>query len=55
MARARYRAQVAEPNGVQGTSDIDKALVEAVIRIALEVEARVIKLGPVITAKDIAP
>jgi hypothetical protein len=34
----------------EGTSDIDKALVEAVIRVALEVEARVIKLGPVIIA-----
>ena len=32
----------------EGTSDIDQALVDAVIRVALEVEARVSKLGPVI-------
>ncbi len=31
----------------EGTSDIDEALVEAVIRIAREVEKRVVALGPV--------
>jgi hypothetical protein len=31
----------------EGTSDIDEALVEAVIRISREVEKRVIALGPV--------
>jgi hypothetical protein len=33
----------------EGTSDIDEALVEAVIRIAREVEKRVVALGPVAT------
>jgi len=33
----------------EGTSDIDKALVEAVVRVAREVEAKVISLGPVTT------
>jgi hypothetical protein len=33
----------------EGSSDIDEALVEAVIRIAREVERRVVALGPVAT------
>ena len=33
----------------EGSSDIDEALVEAVIRIAREVEKRVVALGPVAT------
>lgn len=33
----------------EGTSDIDEALVEAVIRVAREVEKRVKALGPVTT------
>ena len=33
----------------EGTSDIDEALVEAVIRVAREVETRVVALGPVAT------
>lgn len=33
----------------EGSSDIDEALVEAVVRIAREVEKRVVALGPVAT------
>lgn len=33
----------------EGTSDVDEALVEAVIRVAREVEKRVVAFGPVAT------
>lgn len=33
----------------EGTSDVDEALVEAVIRVAREVQKRVVALGPVAT------
>ena len=48
--RNRTASRVRNLTEYEGTSDIDKALVEAVIRVALEVEARVIKFGPVISA-----
>ena len=38
----------------EGTSDVDEALVEAVIRVAREVERRVVALGPVGTWSPIS-
>ncbi len=47
--RARFSHKKRNLTEYEGSSDIDEALVEAVIRIARETEKRVVALGPVAT------